>query len=135
MQIDLRRSSLEVVDRQGGDGDRDDRDKRRGVGLALGQAAPNDLQRHHDEAAAHAEKTTHQTPQQADRGEPGAAAYSGALGAGSAGVVTAWCRNWTSPAVDPAGSLTFFFFLASRPCLSRPLPMASSFYYESQFAQ
>jgi hypothetical protein len=36
---------------------------------------------------------------------------------------------------DPPGTLTFFFFLASRPCLSRPLPMGSSFHHESRFAQ
>jgi hypothetical protein len=36
---------------------------------------------------------------------------------------------------EPPGTLTFFFFLASRPCLSRPLPMGTSFYHEGLFAQ
>ena len=40
-----------------------------------------------------------------------------------------------SAAGAPPGSFTFFFFLASRPCLSRPLPMATSFYHKRQLAQ
>jgi hypothetical protein len=36
---------------------------------------------------------------------------------------------------DPPGTLTFFFFLGSRPCLSRPLPSGTTYYYEGQFAQ
>src|SRR2546422_2082667 len=65
----------------------------------------------------------------------GPRAYSGGFGAGSGWLAgTTWWRNWTS-AGGPPGSLTFFFFLGSRPCLSRPLPMSTSFYDQGQFAQ
>src|SRR5207302_578699 len=136
VQVDLRRPLAEVVDGQRRDCDRDDRHERVRVGEPLWHTGPQHLQRDEHEAAAHTQETSEQAAQKADRGEDAGAAYSVDRGGVSGWFTTTeWCRNWTFDGTAAPGSLAFFFFFASRPCLSRPLPMALSFHDQGQFAQ
>src|SRR5437763_2257419 len=56
VKVDLRRALPKVVDRRGREGDRDARDERVGVGVALGRVRPQHLQRDQDKTAPDAKQ-------------------------------------------------------------------------------
>src|SRR5438105_2398991 len=115
VEVDLRRTLAEVIDGQGGEGDRDDRDERVGIGVALPDARPEHLKGNQDEAATHAEQPSEHAAQKTDDGEGSGTALAVDYSVGRGGVsgwpvTTEWCRNATFGGTAPPGCLAFFFF-------------------------